>query len=64
MIIPVRCITCGKEIGSLWKKYREEVAKGRSPKEVLDELGVTKYCCRAVFLTHKDVISKVAKFKV
>jgi DNA-directed RNA polymerase subunit N (RpoN/RPB10) len=64
MIIPVRCITCGKEVGSLWKKYNEEVTKGRHPKEVLDELGLTRYCCRALFLTHRDVLKKTARFKV
>lgn len=64
MIIPVRCISCGKEVGSLWKKYNEEIQKGRPPQEVLDELGLDRYCCRALFLTHRDVIKKVAKYKV
>ena len=54
MIIPVRCFTCGKVIGHLWEKYKKEIENGRSPKEVLDELGVTRYCCRAVFLTHVE----------
>lgn len=27
MIIPVRCVTCGKVIASKWKQYVEEVKK-------------------------------------
>ena len=64
MIIPVRCFTCGKEIASLWPKFKEEVSKGRDAKEVLDELGVKRYCCRSIFLTHVDLIERVARFKV
>ena len=43
MIIPVRCFTCGKVIGSKWKRYEELVLEnrikpGKDPKEdsVLD----------------------------
>ncbi|MEM7827018.1 MAG: DNA-directed RNA polymerase subunit N [Candidatus Aenigmatarchaeota archaeon] len=63
MIIPVRCFSCGKPIAHLWKKYNEEIKKGRNPREVLDELDVTRYCCRTIFLTHRDVIKNVGKFK-
>ncbi len=64
MIIPVRCPTCGKPLAGLWEKYKKEIAKGRDPKEVLDELGLKRYCCRTVFLTHRDTLEKVAKFRV
>ena len=29
MIIPVRCFTCGKVIGSKWKRYEELVLENR-----------------------------------
>ena len=64
MIIPVRCFGCGKPIGGLWEKYRKRVEKGENPGKVLDDLGVTRYCCRSLFLTHKDLVSKVATFRV
>jgi DNA-directed RNA polymerase subunit N len=64
IIIPVRCISCGKPVGGLWEKYKERVARGEQPGKVLDELGLERYCCRALFLTHRDNLSSVAKFRI
>jgi DNA-directed RNA polymerase subunit N len=63
MIIPIRCFSCGKVVGHLWKEYKERVNKGEKPKEVLDSLGLERYCCRILFLTHVDLIKEVAKFR-
>ncbi|UCC91425.1 MAG: DNA-directed RNA polymerase subunit N [Candidatus Aenigmatarchaeota archaeon] len=63
MIIPIRCMTCGKPVGHLWEKYKKQTGKGADPKKVLDSLGVERYCCRSLFLTHVDMIDKVGKFK-
>lgn len=63
MIIPVRCTSCGKPIGHLYEEYIERTSKGESAKKVLDELGLKRYCCRAVFLGHVDLIDTVAQFK-
>ena len=63
MIIPVRCFSCGKPIAHLWEDYKKRVAKGEHPGKVLDSLGLTRYCCRAVFMGQADLIEEVAKFK-
>ena len=63
MIIPIRCMTCGKPVGHLYEAYLREVKKGKSPQKALDELGVERYCCRSLFLTHKDLIKAVGQFK-
>lgn len=63
MIIPIRCFSCGKPIAHLYKKFKEEVAQGKNPKELLDELGVERYCCRAAFLGQTDILELVNKFK-
>ncbi|MEM5827944.1 MAG: DNA-directed RNA polymerase subunit N [Candidatus Aenigmatarchaeota archaeon] len=63
MIIPVRCFTCGKVIGHLWEEYERRVKNGEEPKKVLDELGLKKYCCRQIFITHRELIKEIAKFK-
>jgi DNA-directed RNA polymerase subunit N (RpoN/RPB10) len=62
MIIPVRCFSCGKPIGHLWDEYHEKAQKGHGQK-ALDELGVTRFCCRAQLLGHVDLIDTAARFK-
>ncbi len=62
MIIPVRCISCGKPVGHLWEDFQERREDG-DPKEILDDLGIERYCCRSLFLTHADLAAKAAKFK-
>jgi len=63
MLIPVRCFSCGKPIGHLWEDYKEKVGKGESAEKVLDKLGLDRYCCRRMFLSHKDYIDEVVKYK-
>lgn len=59
MIIPVRCFTCGKVIAHLWEEYAKRVAGGEDPGKVLDDLGLKRYCCRRMFLSHVDLINEV-----
>jgi len=63
MIIPVRCFSCGKPVGHLWEKFKERVEKGEDRKKILDDLGLERYCCRALFMGHVDLIDTVARFK-
>jgi len=63
MIIPIRCFSCGKPIAHLWEKFKERTEAGENPKKVLDELGLERYCCRAMFLSQTDTLELVNKFK-
>jgi DNA-directed RNA polymerase subunit N len=63
MIIPIRCWSCGKPIAHLWEKFKERTEKGESKKAVLDDLGVDRYCCRTMFLSHVDLIDTAGQFK-
>ena len=63
MIIPIRCWSCGKPIGQLWEQYLDKVNAGEERKKVLDEIKLERYCCRAMFLGHVDLIDTVAQFK-
>jgi DNA-directed RNA polymerase subunit N len=47
---PVRCFTCGAVIGHRWKEYEELKAK-KGAKAALDEMGITRYCCRRMFIS-------------
>ncbi|MCK5773482.1 MAG: DNA-directed RNA polymerase subunit N [Thermoplasmata archaeon] len=62
MIIPVRCFTCGKVIGQLYDEFNLRVQGGEDAKKVLDELGLERYCCRRMFLTHVDLIDQIMPY--
>ena len=62
MIIPVRCYTCGKVVGSLYEEYMKKVEAGERADEVLDGLGASRYCCRRMIISHIDVIDDVLPY--
>jgi len=59
MIIPVRCFTCGKVIGGLYQTYVKRVQLGEDPQQVLDELGLERYCCRRMIVAHSELIDEI-----
>ena len=63
MIIPIRCWSCGKPIAHLWEKCKERTNKGEDMNKVLTELGLERYCCRAMFLGQVDLLDTIAQFK-
>jgi DNA-directed RNA polymerase subunit N len=62
LIIPVRCFTCGKLIGDKWEEFTSRVKAGENPGEVLDSLGVKRYCCRRMLLSHAEILDEVLRF--
>lgn len=71
MIIPIRCISCGKVLADKWKYYQGQIKKMENDEndekpnthfepgykgKILDDLGLKKICCRRVMLTHVDLI--------
>jgi len=63
MIIPIRCLSCGKPVAQFWEEFKERVSKGEERKKVMDSFGLKRYCCRALFLGHVDLIDTIARFK-
>ena len=63
MIIPVRCIGCGKPIAHLWEEYKKKVEKGEDTGKTLNEIGLERYCCRSMFLGQVDTLELINKFK-
>ncbi|GAA5825435.1 hypothetical protein JCM5353_003629 [Sporobolomyces roseus] len=62
MIIPVRCFSCGKVVGDRWTAYLQLLESGHSEGEALDGLGLKRYCCRRMVLTHVDLIEKLLHY--
>lgn len=74
MIIPVRCFTCGKIIGDVYEEYTKRYTEYQkaiktgekpkeTPKEILDSLGLDRYCCRRMILTHVELIGESAPYE-
>ena len=63
MIVPVRCFSCGKDVGDKWESYlnllqEDELDEGTA----LSRLGLKRYCCRRMILTHVDLIEKFLRY--
>ena len=62
MIIPVRCFTCGKVIGNKWQRYLELLNAKKPMEEIFKDLGLNRYCCRRMIISHVDLIEKLLKY--
>jgi len=62
MIIPVRCFTCGKLIADSWEEFARRVKAGETPKRILDDMGMTRYCCRRMFISQVDVLDDLLRY--
>lgn len=63
MMVPVRCFTCGNVIGEHYEEYKERTEDGEDAEEVLDDLGIKRYCCRRMIVTHRDLVDTVAPYQ-
>lgn len=74
VIIPVRCFTCGKVIASIYEEYRKRyeeyikaIESGEKPKEtpskILDDLGLDRFCCRRMIVSHVDLLKEAAPYE-
>lgn len=50
-------------MGDKFEEFDKRVREGQDPKQVLDDLGLKRYCCRTVVLTSIDATDEIAKFK-
>jgi DNA-directed RNA polymerase subunit N len=58
---PVRCFSCGSVLGHNYDKYKELI-KSKTPEEALDDLGVRRYCCRRMFMSHVDIVNQITRY--
>jgi len=62
-MIPVRCFTCGKVISTVWEEFKKRRDAGEDPAMVLTDLGVERYCCRRMLLSHKEIIDDLNPYQ-
>ncbi|HML26113.1 MAG TPA: DNA-directed RNA polymerase subunit N, partial [Methanomethylovorans sp.] len=60
---PVRCFSCGKVISSSWDEYKRRTKDGEDPARVMDDLGITRYCCRRILLSHVELVDTLAPYQ-
>ena len=61
-MLPPRCFTCNNAIGHLWKPFTEGKTQQHNYKELLDNLGLPRICCRRMMLTHVEVVDDIAMY--
>jgi len=61
-LIPVRCYSCGKVVSHVWEEYRERI-ETEPPGKVLDDLGIDKYCCRRMLLSHVEIVNTLRRYQ-
>ncbi|MEM1866448.1 MAG: DNA-directed RNA polymerase subunit N [Zestosphaera sp.] len=49
-------------MGDKWEAFVEGVKSGKDPGRVLDDLGVKRYCCRRMFISHLDLIEELVMY--
>jgi DNA-directed RNA polymerase I, II, and III subunit RPABC5 len=55
-------ISTKKIIGNKWEAYVNLLNQNFSGKTALDVLGLRRYCCRRMLLTHVDLIEKLLAY--
>ncbi|MCK9292840.1 MAG: DNA-directed RNA polymerase subunit N [archaeon] len=63
MIIPIRCFSCGQLVADKYDQYLKLINEDKkTPNEALDSLGVKKYCCRRMLLSHVESIDEIMRY--
>lgn len=62
MEIPIRCFTCGNLIADKFEEFVKREKKGEDPEKILDDLGLKRYCCRTMIITHIEIIGEISRF--
>jgi len=64
MMFPVRCFTCGAVIADKYEDYKKKTSnnKNGNVEKILDDMGVKRYCCRRMFISHQDTTKEIVRF--
>ncbi|KAJ3206674.1 DNA-directed RNA polymerases I, II, and III subunit RPABC5 [Dinochytrium kinnereticum] len=55
----LKSFRCGKVIGNKWEQYISLLQNEYTEGQAMDQLGLKRYCCRRMVLTHVDLIEKL-----
>ena len=49
-------------IGNKYETYAKSLLEGKESGQALDDLGLKRYCCRRMLLTHIELIDKLLNY--
>ncbi|MFX1316508.1 MAG: DNA-directed RNA polymerase subunit N [Promethearchaeota archaeon] len=58
----MRCFSCGKLIAHIYEPYLEMLEKGENSDEAFKKLGIERWCCKRMIVSHVDLIDDLLKF--
>ena len=62
MLLPVRCLSCNSCVSDKWVEYGRLCALGTQRGRVLNDLGITRMCCRRMFITHVHIVEDLIQY--
>jgi DNA-directed RNA polymerase subunit N len=68
MMPSIRCFSCGKPVGDKQEEFEArtkppaEGGKGEPAEQVLDDLGLDRYCCRRMVLGYSNLIDEILPY--
>jgi len=60
-MFPIRCYSCNAVLAQHWIFYSTGI-QTRHPRSVLDEINISRMCCRRMFLSHADMTNEQHQF--
>ena len=60
--IPIRCFSCGGLVADKLEELESRTNNGEDAKQVLDDLGVERYCCRRMLLSNTNIIDEILRY--
>lgn len=61
-MFPVRCYTCGQVLAHHHPEYVRRVHEGEHPKSAMEAFGITRMCCRRMFLGYVELTEEQSQF--
>ena len=62
MSFPIRCFSCAKCIGNKWDTYKSHLESGMNSSDSFKNMGISRYCCKRMFLGHVDIEEKLLTY--
>lgn len=56
---PIRCFTCNKVISRYYRTYEKKIEEGVPVKIILDNMGITRLCCRTAFIGFVPIVDNL-----